>query len=208
MQLVIISNPQDFSGEHKLLTGLFDAGLEYFHIRKPGYSINEIKKYIKSIPGKYHKNLIIHKYIDLYTDYNLKGIHFSHYNRQLVYEFDEVNIQKSMSTHSLNELINLEGFDYVFLSPVFDSISKHGYNSMFSPEEITFFFKENQIDTKVIALGGISAENIETALLMGFDGAAVMGALWNNYFEKRNIDNTINYFIELNRKCQQFVRTY
>ncbi|UCH14282.1 MAG: thiamine phosphate synthase [Bacteroidales bacterium] len=208
MQLVIISNPQDFNNEHILLTELFNAGLEFLHIRKPGYSIKEIKKYIELIPEKFHKNLIVHKYIDLYTDYNLKGIHFSHDNKHLVDEFDEVNIQKSMSTHSLNELNNLEGFDYVFLSPVFNSISKHGYNSMFTPEEITCFFKENPVDTKVIALGGISAENIEAALLMGFDGAAVMGALWNSYFEKRNIDNTINYFIELNRKCQQFVRTY
>ena len=170
--------------------------------------MKEIKKYIESIPEKYHKNLIIHKYIDLYTDYKLKGIHFSHYNRILVDEFDEVNIQKSMSTHSLNELVNLKKFDYVFLSPVFNSISKHGYNSMFSPEEITDFLKRNPLNTKVIALGGISAENIETALLMGFDGAAVMGALWNIYFEKQNIDNAINYFKELNRKCQQFVRTF
>ena len=113
-----------------------------------------------------------------------------------------------MSTHSLNELINLKGFNYVFLSPVFDSVSKHGYNSMFSSEEIIDFFKKNPLYTKVIALGGLSMENIDTALLMGFEGAAVMGALWNCYFEKRNIDNTINYFIELNRKCQEFVRTY
>ena len=208
MQLVIISNPQDFSDEQILLTGLFNAGLEYLHIRKPGYSTKEIKKYIELIPERYHKNLIVHKYIDLYTAYNLKGIHFSHDNKHLVDEFAEVNIQKSMSTHSLNELINLKGFDYVFLSPVFDSISKHGYKSMFNPEEITDFFKENPVDTKVIALGGISQENIETALLMGFDGAAVMGALWNSYFEKQNIEGTINYFIELNRKCQQFVRTH
>lgn len=208
MQLVIISNPQDFSNEQILLTGLFNAGLEYLHIRKPGYSIKEIKNYIELIPEKYHKYLIVHKYIDLYADYNLKGIHFSHDNKHLVNEFDEVDIQKSMSTHSLNELVNLKEFDYVFLSPVFDSISKHGYKSMFSSEEVTDFFKKNPMDTKVIALGGISMENIETALLMGFNGAAVMGALWNSYFKKRNIGDTINYFIELNRKCQQFVRTY
>ena len=208
MQLLIISNPQNFAGEQELLLQLFDAGLEYLHIRKPGYSIKEIKKYIELIPEKYHKYLVIHKYIELYADYNVKGIHFNPDHKHLINEFEDVNIQKSMSTHSFNEILNLKGFNYVFLSPVFDSISKHGYRSMFSPEEITEFFKNNALNTKVIALGGISAENIETALSMGFDGAAVMGALWNNYFDKKNTDKTVNYFIELKRKCQQFVRTY
>jgi thiamine-phosphate pyrophosphorylase len=207
MELMIISNPQNFSDEHELLNGLFESGLEYLHIRKPGYSVKDIIKYIELIPEKYHRNLTIHKYIELYADYNLKGIHFTKENRHLLYEFEEINIQKSMSTHSLSELLNLKNLDYVFLSPIFDSISKHGYKRMFTSEELTGFFKKNTLATKVLALGGVTDENIENALSMGFDGVVVMGALWNNYFNKKNINRTINYFIELKRKCQQFVRT-
>lgn len=208
MQLVLISNPENFNGEHKLVQKLFSAGLEYFHLRKPGYSIEDYIKYIEKMPEQYHKKIIVHNFIDLYPEYNLKGIHFSRVNKHRINEFNGAAIQKSISTHSYNELLNLNRFDYAFLSPVYDSISKENYYSKFSPEEITNFFKTNKTDTRVIALGGISSGNIEKTLLMGFDGVAVMGALWNNFFNWKNKDKTIRYFTELNKKCQQFVRMY
>ncbi len=206
MEIVIISNPQNFTNEHRLLTALFECGLEYLHVRKPGYSRKDISKYIELIPEKYHSKLIIHKYIELYSDYNIKGIHFGKENSHLLYEFEDINIQKSVTTHSLDELVTLKGFDYIFLSPVFDSITKHGYRSMFAPRELNDFFKNNTLDTKVIALGGVTVQNIENALSMGFDGAAVMGALWDTYLDEKNISKTVSYFNVLKDICRNFVR--
>ncbi len=208
MQLIIISHPENFHAEHELLLHLFDAGLESFHLRKPGSSAEDYKRYMDTIPDIYHKHIIIHRHISLYNEYNLKGVHFSSGNKHKTNEFMQEGIQKSISCHSFDELLKLQGFQYAFLSPVFDSISKENYKSRFSEEEITAFFKQNKTDAKVIALGGISSENIEKTLLMGFDGAAVMGTLWNNYITDKNTDKTVNYFIELNRKCRQFVRMY
>jgi len=208
MQLILISNPENFCCEHELLRKFFNAGLEYFHLRKPGYSIEDYINYIELVPEKYHKNIVVHNYIDLYSEYNLKGIHFSRHNKYRINEFEQAVIQKSISAHSFDELLNLQEFNYAFLSPVYNSISKKNYKSMFNPEEIAKFFKRNILDTRVIALGGISYENTEKTLLIGFDGVAVMGSLWNNYFVEKNIETTVRYFIELNKKCQQFVRMY
>jgi thiamine-phosphate pyrophosphorylase len=68
-------------------------------------------------------------------------------------------------------------FDYVFLSPVFDSISKPGY---FRNDELGMMSDEWKalVKTKVIALGGIDASNIHKTKELGFDGAAVLGAVW------------------------------
>lgn len=207
MRLIVISHPQDLGSEQGLIARLFDAGMKYFHLRKPDYSVEDYKRYIESVPVKYHKNIIIHKYIDLYSEYNLKGVHFSSDNKNRINEFGDSRIQKSISCHSFEEILNLAGFSYAFLSPVYDSITKEGYNSRFRAKDIKDFFHNNVLTTKVIALGGISLENIDNAMSLGFDGAAVMGALWNNIMNKDK-DSTVNYFIELKRKCRQFVRTY
>jgi thiamine-phosphate pyrophosphorylase len=67
----------------------------------------------------------------------------------------------------------------VTLSPVFDSISKAGYNAGFSYEAITDALEKGIIDNKVVALGGISSSNIASVTDLGFGGVAVLGTVWN-----------------------------
>lgn len=83
----------------------------------------------------------------------------------------------SVSCHSFEEIDALP-FEpnYVFLSPVFDSISKPGYPSAFAPE----YLKENLQKRRVpvIALGGITAEKVAECRKMGFRGVALLGHVW------------------------------
>jgi thiamine-phosphate pyrophosphorylase len=67
----------------------------------------------------------------------------------------------------------------VTLSPVFDSISKAGYNSGFTYATLKEASKKGIIEGNVIALGGISTSNIASIVDMGFGGVAVLGAVWN-----------------------------
>ena len=68
--------------------------------------------------------------------------------------------------------------DYVFLSPIFDSISKVGYHAAFAPDLLNRAAEEKIIDRKVIALGGINAENIELVKQWNFGGVALLGDIW------------------------------
>ena len=61
----------------------------------------------------------------------------------------------SRSCHSLEEVAESRELDYVFLSPVFDSISKQGYASHFSEEQL-----RGHVDARVMALGGVTAGRI------------------------------------------------
>ena len=67
----------------------------------------------------------------------------------------------SCSCHSVEEVKNRKHFyDYVFMSPVYDSISKVNYYSTYTAEELREAQKAKIIDSKVMALGGINEDNL------------------------------------------------
>ncbi|MCL2282696.1 MAG: thiamine phosphate synthase [Fibromonadales bacterium] len=86
------------------------------------------------------------------------------------------------SAHSFEELEKTNS-EIRFLSPVFDSISKHGYKAKYSKEElregIAAWKKTHQ--QKLFALGGVEASNIAELAELGFSGAAVLGAVWHSF---------------------------
>lgn len=85
----------------------------------------------------------------------------------------------SRSCHSIDELRHLDrNLDYVFLSPVFDSISKPGYNAAFNQETLRHAASDGLINNRVIALGGVTSRHLPMVNELGFGGAAMLGAAW------------------------------
>lgn len=94
--------------------------------------------------------------------------------------------------HSLKELENCkEKYDYAFLSPVFDSISKAGYESHMDLKEVEKVLKNRE--DKIIALGGIDEDKIDTVKALGFSGIALLGAIWKS-------DNPVEKFKQIKEK--------
>lgn len=90
----------------------------------------------------------------------------------------------SLSCHSLEEVIEHKSHcDYLFLSPIFDSISKQGYTHHFSEEELIEAREKGIIDRQVFALGGVEADKLPLLQSYGFGGAALLGSLWKNYIQ-------------------------
>jgi thiamine-phosphate pyrophosphorylase len=177
-KIIIISNPTPIINEASIITDLFNNGLELFHIRKPSNTISETEKLLKNIPKDFHSKIVIHQHYQLTNHYNLKGIHIKSINKnnnEII--ANDYNII-STSFHSFNELSNKNTYQYVFLSPLFNSISKKGYNSQFKIEELKSAYSEGIIDSKVIALGGINLNNIGLIKELGFGGVAVLGYIW------------------------------
>ena len=103
------------------------------------------------------------------------------------------NIIITTSFHSLETLTgNKENYEYVFLSPVFDSISKKTHKGKFNDSNLEFVL--GNLKKKVIALGGINIEKIEQVMDMGFDGMALLGGIWKS-------DNPIAQFIKIKEEC-------
>lgn len=172
--VILISNPAPVNDEHEIICQIFEEGLEIFHLRKKRFQENEMKAFIENIPQKYRGRIVLHSHDHLVAEYRLKGIHVP---AGFAGEMQAGTL--SVSFHSPEEILKTElKFDYGFLSPVFDSISKAGYKSRFNPDELRMFLKGRK--EKIIALGGMDEDKIETVKKLGFSGIALLGAIWQN----------------------------
>lgn len=79
---------------------------------------------------------------------------------------------------SLISMKNANFYQYVFLSPLFPSISKEGYGSGFSLTALRDAARQGIIGERVVALGGLSVETLPQIKDFPFGGAAVLGSLW------------------------------
>jgi len=194
MQLIVFSRP-DFLHPNEVddVISFFDNGLSLYHLRKPGASLHLLEEFIKKVPTKNRQHIILHHYPELVEKYKLGGFHHS---REMMKKYDFYQLKKMSSSisktcHSTEELKsdNNKHYDYVFVSPVFDSISKADYKSQFSLNELNQTLKN--ISTKVIALGGINSENVHQLTSMNFSGIATLGGIWSQGDPKNKFNNFI-----------------
>lgn len=196
MHLVVISNPVSVPDEHKLINSMFDAGLKRFHLRKPGDTLGEVRRLIQHIEPVYYSGIALHQYHEMADEFGMKRLHFKEESKPMNGHRSLLKTKGytlSTSVHDLSDLHLLKEFDYVFFSPVFDSISKSGYKTVIGQD----FKLDKSIATDVIALGGLNRKNINEAKTMGFAGAAVLGALWNDP------PNAIRNLIELLKETDE-----
>lgn len=176
MKIIAITTPNFIECESSVIPHLLQLGIDLVHIRKPSATSEQLALLLNSLPTWCYDQLVVHDCLELANKYNLKGVHLNRRNHTVP---DNFKGSVSMSCHSLEEVeIKKDMADYVFLSPIFNSISKNGYNSAFSKEELHNAMKQGTIDKKVIALGGVSLANIETVKDLGFGGAALLGDIW------------------------------
>jgi thiamine-phosphate pyrophosphorylase len=175
MWLIVITSSERVEQEAEKINALFEAGMEILHIRKPNFSKKEYINLLEEIKRKYHKQIKIHEFFELTENYNLLGVHLNVCNPNYAGK-QKVNISKSV--HSIEELELIDEYDYVFLSPIFNSISKKGYFSNFTDEILLSASESGKINQKVIALGGINQQTLPLLRKYVFGGAAVLGDIW------------------------------
>ena len=179
-KIILISQPDFFKNEVETLCSLFENGLKLFHLRKPDASKDALRMFIDTIPQEYYNRIVLHSHYSLATEYRLKGIHCTSKSRDEFYKFEQLPLQKSISTHGFCEAGMVdESFAYAFISPVFDSISKPGYTKAYQTEALQQFLNRKH-RTEFIALGGISPQNIGLCKDLGFDGVAILGSVWEH----------------------------
>ncbi|MFC2380941.1 MAG: thiamine phosphate synthase [Prevotella nigrescens] len=173
---------------------LLHWGVDLIHLRKPESSADDLAKLIEAIPTVYHNRLVLHDHFDLATHFTLHGLHLNRRNSVLPPNHKGT---VSQSCHTLDEVKACKTkYDYVFLSPVFNSISKLGYTSAFTPKALSEAKKQGLIDQKVVALGGITAANIDKTKYYGFGGVALLGDIWSRTADK-NFEEYVRKIVEI-----------
>lgn len=173
--IIVITLPDFIAEEGKRIARLLQQ-VELVHIRKPNASAQETERLINDIPQEYHSRLVLHDHHHLAAKYHLHGVHLNSRN-PLPPEGWTGSV--SRSCHSLEEVKEWkEKCNYVSLSPIYNSISKAGYMSAFTKEDLQKARTEGIIDEKVLALGGVTFEKMEEVEKMGFGGGMILGDAW------------------------------
>ena len=188
MRLIVLSSECFISEENKLINSLFSEGLEIFHLRKPKASIEKMRDLISQIEPKYRNRIVLHpiaaeSHHELVKEYGIKRLHFTEEGRS---SFErEGEFIYSTSFHNIED-VKKEGnaFDYYFLSPTFDSISKKGYKGkqIKSPSD------------KAVALGGMRLERLSKAKDLSYKNIALLGAIW------QKPEDAVERFVEINNQ--------
>lgn len=190
MKLIAITGENFICNEAETINALFEAGLERLHLRKPHASANECERLIQSISIKWYGRISLHDHFGLAKKYGIGGVHLNSRNPQPPTGFAGI---LSRSCHSMEEAAREKHkYDYVFLSPIFDSISKNGYTAAFHRGALQAAARNGCIGGNVIALGGITPERIEEAAACNFGGAAVLGYIW-----KDGCDKAVERYLQL-----------
>ena len=144
MKLILITTPTFFVDEDNIISALFDDGLDSLHLRKADTAPMFAERLLTLIPEQYHKRIVVHGHFYLKDEYKLKGIHLNGRNPNPPENYKG---HISCSCHSLDEVKERkQTCDYVFLSPVFTSISKMNYRSAYPAEELRAADKAGIID--------------------------------------------------------------
>ena len=198
MKLVIQTLPTFFVEEDKILTALFDEGLDILHINKPDSEPLYAERLLSLLPSNKYDSIVVHQNYYLKQEYDLRGIHIDDPAMPVP---DGFRRHVSRSTPNISDLKEMKKHcDYVMLYSLFDSLHDDVKASL-TIEEMQEARKKGLIDRHVYALGGMSLENIQQAKDLGFGGVVICGDLWNrfNIQHELNFHGLINHFRKLKK---------
>jgi thiamine-phosphate pyrophosphorylase len=154
---------------------MLEAGLERYHVRKPSWGAAQLEDWLLGLPAAWRGALVLHQHHGLARTLGLGGVH----------DRDAGPATPGAGSRSCHDLASLRlamgSYPQVIFGPVFPSISKpgHGPAADFPWAGLAALLAgPRPAPCRVLAIGGITAERLGRCLEAGFDGAAVMGAVW------------------------------
>ncbi|GAB1857657.1 thiamine phosphate synthase [Flavobacteriaceae bacterium MHTCC 0001] len=215
MKISLVSSFYDIPNEIHVLNLLFCNGLTTFHLRKDleckhlggkeTYTEDKIRNYIESVHQCFRDRIILHSHFHLVKEYGLLGAHFTKkYSYEDYLRDNNLQIEDKplnnvgFSLHSTAEIIAYANtYDYLFLSPVFDSISNIGYRSKFSLTKLKKFMETEEINSEIMALGGMNTTKIAKVKDLGFNGLSLLGFIWSKFDEDQDIAAAVDRFKQI-----------
>lgn len=187
MKLLVISSSSEIENEAQIITSLFEAGLDHFHLRKHKFSTKKTKELVNAIPKHFHNRIILHSHHNLARTFDFRGIHLtkSHINKKYktwftikLIQLKNPDIIITTSFNNIGQLFEKEhrhAYSYVFLSPIFDSLNSK-FQGGFTEHSLKSAISKTTLN--VIARGGVDVNAIEKANEIGFAGIAFYSAIW------------------------------
>ena len=199
MKLALMTQPTFFVEEDKILSSLFDEGLEILHLFKPDSEPVFSERLLSLLSDEYYKRIMVHTNFYLKEEYKLRGIHI---------EDETTPAPKGYKGHisrtctHLDQLKEAKGnSDYVLLKYIFDSQTESDQKATFNLEDLKEASRRGLIDRHVYALGGMNIDNVNIARDLGFGGIVISGDIWNRFNIHQELDYQalIDHFVKLRK---------
>ena len=199
MKLALMTQPTFFVEEDKILTSLFDEGLEILHLYKPGSEPIYSERLLTLLSDEYYKRIVVHDNFYLKDEYKLKGIHISDETTPAPKGY-KGTISRTC-THLDQLKAAKKNADYVLLKYIYDSQTESEQKATFTLEELKEASRRGLIDRHVYALGGMNLETVRMARDLGFGGIVISGDIWNrfNIHQELEYQALIDHFIKLRK---------
>ena len=196
LDFVLITNRKICEGElTELITQAIEGGVGTVQLREKDLSTRDLymlARKLREITKELSANLIINDRVDIAQAVDADGVHLGWQSLNIDTVRKIIGREKviGFSAHNLQEAkkANIEGADYITISPVFDTPYKDYFIPPLGTKEINKI--KRQVNIPVIALGGINEDNVEEVLGNGADGIAVISAV----FLSKNPRQTANSF--------------
>lgn len=180
-RVVVMSPISERNGEHKVLFKLFESGLSLFHLRRSHWSLGRYCAWIEAVPAKWRSRIVIHQFPQLVRKYKLAGYHQA--ASDVSGSVPGTQGRLSAQCEDFSEIRMAGGFCCrMMLGPVFPP-EKYDVTvprrTLGEYAAIAAYWRKRGGTAKIFAFGGVSAENIRRCRKAGFDGVAVVGAVWD-----------------------------
>jgi thiamine monophosphate synthase len=189
MKCILYTPPMPIDNEVEIISTMLDMGADQLYLRR--HAADEIywMAYVEQFPMGHAGKMICQDFRVLH-EMDLGGFHF---NSQRLQTLAPADLQENLSmlkmlgkkssatVRSLEALQAYDGkFDILLLAPLFPSISKPGYEQHWDFEALKVYMQKRNSHTEIHGLGGIDADKVDMAHLIGLDGIAVLGAVWEH----------------------------
>jgi thiamine-phosphate pyrophosphorylase len=193
VKLIVISPESDDPREIAVMGALFAAGLERYHVRKPYWPAAKLEAWLRALPAEWCPRLVLHSHHELVAERGLGGDKCASLGGRHWRDDDSAPSTppdgEGLTSRSCHDLVALRtalgSYDSVFFGPMFPSLSKsgHGLRGDFSVDKLSVLLAQrtsSERRTAVLALGGVTVERLLRCRELGFDGVAVLGAVWQS----------------------------
>lgn len=156
---------------------LFREGLHCLILRLKGASREQYEEVILQISPEYRHRILIDDHFELLQTTQVGGVYLNPSKWDRYKEVRKYTSRIATSSHSIDQLFEIPfSPSFAMLSPVYDSISKKGYQAAISLEECKELLPK--LHFPVLALGGITPHRYRKVLHYGFAGGAALGYLY------------------------------
>ncbi len=180
-KIILITPETNHPEEEVILQTLVETYNEItVHVRKPSFDEKEYEKYLSRCT-KILPHMVLHEHHWLANILPVNGVHLKENDRKAGLKIDKNVSIVSTSLHAIIDAKDLTPtFEYVFYGPLMESISKERYGKNVDDHTLRTIRMDLHDATTlpVIGIGGVDEKTIVRIKDSGFDGAALLGAVW------------------------------